>query len=121
VFTRVLVGVLRESFEKLLRLCVGDDRSEIGRAFCGTEGVEDSCVTDFCVKGENACRREDGAHIFDAKCGAKVVRDCVVVEDVVFEYEEQERVSFSYRKFAFWRYTERERRHCRTHENARYL
>jgi hypothetical protein len=86
VFTRVLVGFFRESFEKLLRLCLGDDRSEIGRAFCGKEGAEDSCVADFCVEGENACRREDGARIFDAKCGAIVVRDCVVVEDVVFEY-----------------------------------
>ena len=116
-----LVVDFRGSFEKLFRLCLGDDRSEIGRAFRGTEDVEVSCVADFCVDGENACRREDGAHVFERRCGAKVVRDCVVVEDVVFEYEEQERVSFSYRKFAFWRYTERERRHCRTHENARYL
>jgi hypothetical protein len=119
--TGVLVVDLRESFEKLLGLCLGDDRSEIGRAFRGTEGVEDSCVTDFCGEGENACRREDGGHVFERRCGAIMTRDCVVVEDAVFEYEEQERASFSYRKFAFWRYTERERGHCRTHENARYL
>ena len=50
-----------------------------------------------------------------------MMRYCVVVEDVVFEYEEQERVSFSYRKFAFWRWMVRERGDCRTHENARYL
>jgi hypothetical protein len=119
--TGFLVVDLRESFEKLFRLCLGDDRSEIGHAFCGKEGAEDSCVADFCVEGENACGCEDGGHVFERRCGAKVVRDCDVVEDVVLEYEEQERVSFSYRKFAFWRYTERERRHCRTHENARYL
>jgi len=86
VFTRVLVGVLRESFEKLLRLCLGEYRSEIGHEFHGKEGVEDSCVADFCVDGENACGCEDGGHVFERRCGAIVVRDCVVVEDVVFEY-----------------------------------
>ncbi len=49
------------------------------------------------------------------------MRDCDVVEDVVLEYAGYEGVSFSYRKFAFWRWMVRERRHCRTHENARYL
>jgi hypothetical protein len=70
----------------LYRLCLGDDRSEIGRVFCGKGGVEDSCVEDFCVDGENACRREDGAHVFEMRCGAIVVRDCVVVEDIIYEY-----------------------------------
>jgi hypothetical protein len=74
-------------------LCLGEYLSEIGRAFRGTEGAEVSCVADFCGEGENACGCEDEAHIFDAKCGAIVVRDCVVVEDVVLEYEEQERVT----------------------------
>ena len=67
-------------------MCLGDDRSEIGRAFRGKEGAEDSCVADFCVKGENACRCGDGGHVFERRCGAIVVRDCVVVEDEVFEY-----------------------------------